>query len=61
MSCKCKCKFDSKKCSPNLIWNNDIWNPATCNCENGRYAKTIIDNPVTVCDEIIETTNVTKM
>ena len=21
--CKCKCKFDGKKCNSNQIWNND--------------------------------------
>ena len=23
ISCKCKCKFDSKKCNSNPIWNNN--------------------------------------
>ena len=43
--CKCKCKFDGRKCNSNQKWNNDkcrceckkhhifekdhIWNPAT--------------------------------
>ena len=30
---KCKCKFDSKKCNSNQIWNNDkCW----CECKNPR-------------------------
>ena len=33
-----------------------IWNPATCNCENGKYLASIIDDPVITCDEIIEET-----
>ena len=32
-----------------------IWNPATCSCENGRYAGSIIDDSVITCDEIMET------
>ena len=32
------------------------WNPATCSCKNGRYAKSIIDDSVITCDEIIKTT-----
>ena len=46
VSCKCKCKFDGRKCNSNQKWNNNecqhecekhicekyyIWNPATCN------------------------------
>ena len=31
-----------------------VQNPATCSCENGRYAKSIIDDSVIMCDEIIE-------
>ena len=23
ISCKCKCKFDEKKCNSNQWWNND--------------------------------------
>ena len=50
ISCKCKCRFDGKNCSPAQWWNNDkcqceckkchvckkdyIWNPAKCHCEN---------------------------
>ena len=34
-----------------------IWKPAPCSSESGRYAKkSIIDNSVITCDEIIETT-----
>ena len=30
-----------------------IWNPVTCNCKNGKYLASIIDNSVITCDEII--------
>ena len=51
ISCKCKCKFDGRKCNSDQWWNNDkyrceckkrhacekdyVWNPATCSCQNG--------------------------
>ena len=68
--CKCKCKFDGRKCVSNQKWNNDkcqceceknhicekdyIWNPATCFCKNGKYLSSIINNEVIACDEIID-------
>ena len=33
-----------------------IWNPAKWSCENGRYAGSIIDDSMIMCDGIIETT-----
>ena len=33
---------------------NYIWNTATCNCENGKYLPSIIDNSVSRSDDIIE-------
>ena len=52
-SCECKCKLSGKKWNSNQKWNNEkswceckkhhicekayIWNPPTCNCENGEY------------------------
>ena len=68
ISCKCECKFDGKKCNSNQIWNSNkwqceckttrknVWNPATCSCENDTYAGSIIDESVIMYDEIIETT-----
>ena len=66
ISCKCKCKFDGRKCNSNQKWNNDkcwrkckkhhicekdyIWSPATCSCENGKYLASIVDNSVIRCD-----------
>ena len=31
-----------------------VWNPATCNCENGKYVADIMDSSAIMCDEIIE-------
>ena len=33
-----------------------IWNSTTCNCENGKYLGSIIDDSVITCYEIIEDT-----
>ena len=68
ISCKCKCRFDGKKCNSNQWWiNGKCWceckkthvceinnvdKPATCNCENGKYLASIMDK--IICDEIIE-------
>ena len=31
-----------------------VWNPATCNCKNGKYLASIIDNSAIMCNEIME-------
>ena len=65
ISCECRCKFDEKR-----WWNNDrsrceckkhnvcekdyVWNPAKCNCENGKYLASIIDDPTIICNEVIK-------
>ena len=68
ISCKCKCKFDEKKCNWNEKWNNVdasvkrhylcekyyIWNLATCSCKNRKCLPSIIDDSVITFDEIIE-------
>ena len=75
ISCKCKCKFDGRKCNSNQKWNNNkcwcecrkyhicgkdyIWNLATCSCKNGKYLLSIIDDSMIKCDEIIEETKTT--
>ena len=39
ISCKCKCKFDDKKCNLNKMWNNDkCW----CKCKKHPNVKKII-------------------
>ena len=69
-SCKCKCRFDERKCNSDQRWNNNkcwceckkrhvcekdyVWNPATCNCENGKHLASIINDSAITCDEIIE-------
>ena len=70
ISCDCKCKLDGTKCMLNQWWNNNIfrceckkhrickkdyvWNPATCNCENGKCLASIMDDSVIICDEVIK-------
>ena len=70
LSCECKCKFHVKKCNSNQWWNNDkyrctcekhyicekgyVWNFATCNCENGKYLASIMDDSMITCDEVIK-------
>ena len=57
-----------EKCNSNHWWNSNkcwckkhnickedyVWNPATCNCENGKYLASIIDDSTIICDEIID-------
>ena len=70
MSCKCKCRFDGRKCNSDEWWNNNkcwcecknchvcekdyVLNPATCSCENGKYLVSTMDNSAIMCDEVIE-------
>ena len=66
MSCECKCWFDERKSNSDQRWNNDkcwgeyeklhiyekdyTWNPPTCNCKNGKYLESIMDNSTILCD-----------
>ena len=34
--------------------NNYVWNPATCNCENGKYFASIMNGSAIICDEVID-------
>ena len=70
VSCKCKCKFDGRKCDSNQKSKNNkcrfkskkhhickkgyIWNLATCSCKNGKYLTAFIDDSAIMHDEIIE-------
>ena len=70
ISSECKCKFDGIKCNSNQWWNNNkclchckkvqvrekdyVCNPATCNCENGKYLLSVMDDSVITCDGVIE-------
>ena len=54
VSCECKCKFDDRKCNSNQKWNN---NKVRCSIKIIIiYARSMIDNLVATCDEIIEKT-----
>ena len=33
---------------------NVVWNPATCNCENGKYLASIMEDSTIICDDIIK-------
>ena len=70
ISCECKCRIDGEKCNSNQWQNNNkcrcectkihecekdyVWNPATCNCENGKYLANIIGDSTIICDEVME-------
>ena len=67
-SCECKCKFDGTKCKSYQWCNNNkcpcqckkhkvcekdyVWNPATCNYENGKYLSSIMDDSMIIYYEI---------
>ena len=36
------------------MWKNYVWNLSTCNCENGKYLASIMDDSAIICDEIID-------
>ena len=36
---------------------NYVWNPAACNCVNGKYLASIIDDSTIICDEVIKSYN----
>ena len=62
--------YISRKCNSDQWWNNNncqyeckkrhecekdnVWNPATCSCENGKYLASIMDDSRIICDEVIE-------
>ena len=31
-----------------------VWNPVTCNCENGKYLASIMDDSANICDEVMK-------
>ena len=44
-----------------MCQKDNIWNPVTCNCENGKYLASVIGDSLIMCDDIIEETKtVTK-
>ena len=68
ISCKCKCRFDGRKCNSNKKRNNEkcwyeckkhnlcekdyIWNPAIYIYQNGKYLANIMDDLMINCNEI---------
>ena len=70
LSCQCRCRADGKNViqinvgitiNVNMSVKNDVylekdyvWNPSTCNSENGKYVANIMDDSGIICDEIIE-------
>ena len=31
-----------------------VWDPAMCNCENGKYLVNIMDDSTIICDEVLK-------
>ena len=50
--CRCECKNPRKI----VCDKGHIWDSATSSCENGRYARDIIDDSVITCNKILEPT-----
>ena len=46
--CRCECK------KRRIYEKNYIWNPATCNHENGNYLASIMDDSAIICNEVID-------
>ena len=45
----------------NIVYDKGyFWNPVACNSKNGKYARSIIGDPVVISDEIIDATNSTS-
>ena len=53
--CECKNPKGHRVCKKKNNDNN-IWNPATCSCKNGKYTRNIIHDSVITCDKIVEET-----
>ena len=54
-----KCWCECKKCY--ACEKDYVWNPVTCNCENGNYLASTMDDSVIMCDEIIGETVPTSL
>ena len=66
---ECKCKFNGTKCNSNQRWNSHkyhceckkyrickrdyVWNPTTCNSENGKYLASIVDDSAIIYDKVM--------
>ena len=51
IKCQCECK------KRHVREKDYVWNPATCNCEKGKYLAIIMDHSAIKCHEIIESYN----
>ena len=50
---KCRCEYKKG----HICEKDYVWNPATGNCENGKYLINIMDDSLIMCYEIIESYN----
>ena len=41
-------------CIHHICEKDYVWKPATCNCENGKYLASIIDDSIITCQEAIK-------
>ena len=73
VSCKCKYRFDGRKCNTDQRWTNDkrwcdckkryvckkdyVCSPSTCSCESEKYLASVLDYSEIMCDETIESYN----
>ena len=48
ISCQCRCEFDDRKCNSKQNWNST-------------YTKSLIDDLVVLCDEILDTPNIVSV
>ena len=46
--CWCECK------KHHVCKKDYVWYPVTCNCENGKYLASIMDDSAIICDEVID-------
>ena len=67
ISCENKCRLDGRKGNSDQWWNNDkcqceckklhacekdyVWNLVICNCKNGKFLVSVMDDSVIICDE----------
>ena len=49
-----RCNSDQWCKERHLCEKDYIWNPSICNCENGKYLASIVDDSAITSDEIIE-------
>ena len=50
-----KCWYEYK--NHHVCEKDYVWNPATCNCENGKYLASIMDDSAFTCNKTIKSYN----